>query len=93
MEGTVDNSEGDEGYDENDAIIGVWAPPTVDGGLGWTDAGTMFGPSGTNGNGGCMIATWETYADFCTPYSNVTNVNSAYIGELDTCLLYTSRCV
>jgi uncharacterized protein (TIGR03382 family) len=84
MEGTVENSQGDEGYDENDAIIGVWAPPTVDGGLGWTDAGTMFGPSGTNGNGGCMIATWENFGDFCTPYSNVTNVNSAYIGELDT---------
>ncbi len=87
MNGTYDAPNGGEYDDENDVIIGVWAPALQDGGLGWTDAGTMYGPSGTNGKTGCMITAWENYEDyedFCLPYINAANVNSAYIGELDT---------
>jgi len=86
MDGTIEVPNWGEVEDTNAAIVGVWAPATFDAGLAWTDAGTMFGPSGTNGNAGCMIAGWESLSngeEFCEPYTDSALVGSAYIGELE----------
>src|SRR4029077_1565208 len=59
----------------------------------WTDAGTMWGPSGTDDKDGCMITSWENYSNyqgFCYPYEDASLVSSAYIGELATPFLTSS---
>ncbi len=93
MDGVITLPNGGQYDDSSPAIIGVWAPAEFDAGLAWTDAGSMFGPSGTDSKNGCMIIGWENYSDydqFCYPYIDASTLGSAYIGELNAPFLTSS---